>query len=395
MEEKPAELPVTPQEIQIQSPSFWGKIKVHKFKILGGILGVFVFVGAVFGAYKFGQRQVQPSGLVATPTPLPSESANLAENEGDLTANWKTYTNNGHSFAFRYPSSWNYKAVPNFPDTILFSPEEIVFAENSEGPITPVSVSIKRGVNIEKAVNTIKEAYRYKDFKERDIVVGGVNCRKISGIVTAESYITGKFNSQVFIPHNGEIINFSYTEETARVNEQIFDLMLSSFRFLDQKQVLATPTPKPVKVLSYNVPAGWQTVRDVTGAFEVGFNPADTKSETLSERSIYLYKLRPDPKYGYASFMSVRLLPYNGGSRHQFIYSQIGEKPRPDDLTPQYKEVEYVYNNHSCLFLVGISISQFPTVWGMCDAGNHQAFLITSYDPENFETTVSTIKVLK
>jgi len=229
----PEEIETKQEEVIGEQPKtgLFEKMKIHKLKILVGILGVFVFVGAVFGAYKFGQRQVQPSGLVATPTPLPSESANLAENEGDLTANWKTYTNNGHSFAFRYPSSWNYKVVPNFPDTILFSPEEIVFAENSEGPITPVSVSIKRGVNIEKAVNTIKEAYRYKDFKERDIVVGGVNCRKISGIVTAESYITGKFNSQVFIPHNGEIINFSYTEETARVNERIFDLMLSSFKF--------------------------------------------------------------------------------------------------------------------------------------------------------------------
>ncbi|MBI4999240.1 hypothetical protein HZB97_00530 [Candidatus Gottesmanbacteria bacterium] len=56
MEEKPAELPVSPQEVQIQAPSFLEKLKVHKFKILGGVLGILVLVGAVFGVYKFRQK---------------------------------------------------------------------------------------------------------------------------------------------------------------------------------------------------------------------------------------------------------------------------------------------------------------------------------------------------
>lgn len=58
MEEKPVELPVSPQEIQIQPSSFLDKLKIHKFKILVGILGVLVLAGAVFGAYKFGQRSI-------------------------------------------------------------------------------------------------------------------------------------------------------------------------------------------------------------------------------------------------------------------------------------------------------------------------------------------------
>lgn len=66
MGEKPAQLPVSEQETQIQTPSFLDKLKIHKFKILGGVLGVFVFTGAVFGAYKFGQKQTQPG---SQPTP--------------------------------------------------------------------------------------------------------------------------------------------------------------------------------------------------------------------------------------------------------------------------------------------------------------------------------------
>lgn len=72
MEEKPAELLVSEQETQIQAPSFLDKLKIHKFKILGSLLGVLVFAGAVFGAYKFGQRQTRPVSQL-TPTPLPSE----------------------------------------------------------------------------------------------------------------------------------------------------------------------------------------------------------------------------------------------------------------------------------------------------------------------------------
>ncbi|PIS13781.1 hypothetical protein COT65_02365 [Candidatus Shapirobacteria bacterium CG09_land_8_20_14_0_10_47_13] len=44
------------------------RLKTHKFKILGGLLGILVFAGAIFGAYRFGQKQVQP-GPQLTPTP--------------------------------------------------------------------------------------------------------------------------------------------------------------------------------------------------------------------------------------------------------------------------------------------------------------------------------------
>jgi len=114
MPEETPELPVSPraavrqsadsgdarQEVQIQAPSFLDKLKVHKFKILGGVLGVFVLVGAVFGAYKLGQRKVGPGpqptptpGLVATPTP-------------DLTADWKTYTNTKYGYSIKYPLTY-------------------------------------------------------------------------------------------------------------------------------------------------------------------------------------------------------------------------------------------------------------------------------------------------
>jgi hypothetical protein len=47
------------------APPRW---RENKFKILGGALGVLVFAGAVFGAYKLGQKQIYPEP-VEGPTP--------------------------------------------------------------------------------------------------------------------------------------------------------------------------------------------------------------------------------------------------------------------------------------------------------------------------------------
>lgn len=48
------------------------KLKIHKFKILGGILGILFLAGAAFGAYKLGQEQIQPG-------PQPSLAENCVE----------------------------------------------------------------------------------------------------------------------------------------------------------------------------------------------------------------------------------------------------------------------------------------------------------------------------
>ena len=54
------------------------KLLCEKFKILLGVLGVLVFAGAVFGAYKVGQRSIYPARPelsrgkpVEGPTPTP------------------------------------------------------------------------------------------------------------------------------------------------------------------------------------------------------------------------------------------------------------------------------------------------------------------------------------
>jgi hypothetical protein len=71
MPEETTQLPTIKQGTPIQTPSLIDKIKIHKFKILAGILTVLVFIGVAVGAYTLGQKQISPKSFEKpTPTPL-------------------------------------------------------------------------------------------------------------------------------------------------------------------------------------------------------------------------------------------------------------------------------------------------------------------------------------
>ena len=91
---------------------------------------------------------------------------------------------------------------------------------------------------------------------------------------------------------------------------------------------------------------------------------------------------------------SFTIKDYDGGARHTFLYAFFGGKLTNQDKFPDYKEVEYSIDGKTCLFLDGISYSQFPTVWGMCPISGSKALLITTWDRENYVKALSTIKFL-
>lgn len=82
MPENVPQLSVNPQEVQIEaSSSFWDKLKIHKFKVVGGVLGALAFTGAVFAGYQLGQwwfPSVSVTKVTSTPS-LPSPTPGLTE----------------------------------------------------------------------------------------------------------------------------------------------------------------------------------------------------------------------------------------------------------------------------------------------------------------------------
>lgn len=110
------ELLVSQQEVQIQPPNLLDKIKVHKFKILVGILAFLVALGIFLAGFMLGQRKIVVELLGPQPIsqPTPSPTVVVATPTPDPTANWKTYTNTKYGYSIKYPLT--YKKDPTLLD---------------------------------------------------------------------------------------------------------------------------------------------------------------------------------------------------------------------------------------------------------------------------------------
>jgi len=195
-------------------PRWREKIKIHKFKILGGVLGIFIFTGAVFGAYKLGQKQIQPAPqptptpvVVATPTP-------------DPTANWETYR--GKHFSFKHPRDWTDNTGPavNYPDNL-----EVIGLRISPNAVFEASYknySYEKNVQglahrkSSKLTISSREATRFE--------VTGSGEPLPSGFSIISFVVKGTGNTSYSIDFNGDRKN---------ITEELINQILSTFKFLD------------------------------------------------------------------------------------------------------------------------------------------------------------------
>lgn len=223
MPEETLELPISEQETQIEAPSFLDKLKIHKFKIFGGILGIFVFTGAVFGVYKLGQRQIrigpQPTptpGLVATPTPEP-------------TADWKT-CNSEIGFSFQYPPDWQIQLLST---TIMVSPP---------GQFLPVMQIFQLDTNPSFKENF--ESNEIFDVVSKPIVISGLQAVEYTQTYKqALPHIKiGQTSVIDVVEYKGQPVVLELVDAQYK---DIFNLMLSTFKFLPSTGSTGSPPAGP------------------------------------------------------------------------------------------------------------------------------------------------------
>jgi len=357
--------------------------------MVGGfvVLCVGFVSGFVAGKTLYAPKSTLSPAPIAYSSPFPTP---------DPTTGWKTFLNGNYKYEFKYPQDW--PDIPliasNQKDGFQFA-GQTVYASRNFPKVQPPQLQIevfKSERELSSDELEEKESCGSPVFTISKRTVGGVPAiigKRLASRDPGAPYYTG-LHYCVRAYQSGFIYSLLW-EEGSDKDSGVFDKILGTFRFLDTVVPSSVPNVKNIKVLKYNLQSDWKTVQDKTGALEVGYDPSISKvSEPAVENSISIYKTNRI----LGSFMTVRLLPYDGGSRHEFLYVQIGEKPVKEDLLPSYHEQEYTYTGRSCLFLIGITISQFPTTWGMCDAGGGKAFLITSYDDGDFEKTAQTIRLL-
>ncbi|MDO8610174.1 MAG: hypothetical protein Q7R95_06490, partial [bacterium] len=231
--------------------------------------------------------------------------------------------------------------------------------------------SLSEYINSEK-----KETIDASFFSESNTNIAGYSAKKI--IWNDTNY--GKSIIYYFLTQDNKVKIIKYNEITTRQSE--FNQILSTFKFTESKAV---------KSIKYNLPENWLSVRDNSQLFEVGYNPLiqDIKMTTLG---IEFKDKISNPSQVISNLASYQIVDYNNGSRHTFLYSYFGGKLTNQDKFPDYKEIEYQIDGKTCLFLDGISYSQFPTVWGVCPISSSKALLITTWDRENYSKNLSILK---
>ncbi len=260
--EKTPQLPVSEQEVQIQAPSFREKIQAQKKKILIGLgvfFGILILVGAVFGIYKYAQNQIpfepagEPTPEVATPTP-------------DPTAEWQTYVNEEYGYSIKYPQEVTV-TTDDVQDLVSFKfPEEgkwvadlsVRHYQNPEG-LNPQAF-------YQKSFNEGKLEAEKKNWPPppEPLKSETIKIDNLEGFQVRNSAYEA-YQRTTYLGQGETMVAISFYDENPNDPAQekhlaSFNLMLSTFKFLDQNQTDET--------------ANWETFSDEKYGFAIKY-PSD------------------------------------------------------------------------------------------------------------------------
>ena len=305
MEEKPE---VQPKEIVEEQPKtgFLDKLKIHKFKILGGVLGILVVAGVAFGAYQLGQRRIQPQ-------PSPSPEAVVSPTP-DPTADWLIYTNTEYGYSIKYPKDWNTSEPEEGPEEgkrINFHPWQERSLDKVDYQISIIINEADSEITLSSWLDQKIESYpsEVKELITRErIVLNNLEGEK----VLEEPSQAGVYN--IYTKKGSYVYNFMLAPYSPQNLPQLlpesldyFNLMLSTFRFLeipetqdwltyrseDYKFSFSYPNNYRLKTLSpldesyfinNPIPARFELVQNVY--LNVGQYPAITLNVVATEKMI-------------------------------------------------------------------------------------------------------------
>lgn len=215
----------------------WLKITVFSF------VGLILLFGAAYGGYWYGVQQSRveapklaiPTPILAplpTPTPTPH-----------LTTDWKTYTNTEYGYSIKYPKDWKFETntVPELGFYVTFS--KINRDGTDRIPSSNISVLIvhnPRELSLEEWLlektefmpgsgkEVRKDIYKLSyDGSPSTIYVDGTKAYK---------WLSKAGNRQVVFERDRTIYSVGTLLQNRKFEEEtkdIFDLILSTFKFLD------------------------------------------------------------------------------------------------------------------------------------------------------------------
>jgi hypothetical protein len=252
-------------EIQSQPEKPW--LKIALFSVLGLVLvGIIALATTQISKKQAPQITIQP---VPTFTPIATPTLNL-----DSTANWKTYTNTKYGYSIRYPDDLLY---PQFAPGVDIRPDSVAVSfilvkyknqqrgrQSQQQPQIGIEVFPDEGLlfgewwdkhSTDKLFtydNTFDNAIHYFGVKDIGQAHNGLEWWTFS------SEWEGIEKNNKMINRNGNIYDLYYKNALGEDLKPIFNLVLSTFKFLDQSQADADEV------------AGWKTYIGVTSILNNG-----------------------------------------------------------------------------------------------------------------------------
>lgn len=237
-----------PEQFQQPSQDKWWKI---------GFLATLLLFLATAGAFGFHilktrqKESPQPTRfpapvptLTPVPTPTPTLPVISPAPTLDPTANWKTYENTKLGFSFKYPNSY-FRYLKEFVDIgVYLAPSEgSGEAKGTPLTLTPedvwLNISVSSGANlasIEAYIETMKQQGDkfYLGAQKTKLLIGGISGYKLT--------LDQPYGPQGVVGHQGlvkrgdviyTIALTAYKRDALLEKEDLFNLMLSTFQFLE------------------------------------------------------------------------------------------------------------------------------------------------------------------
>lgn len=192
--------------------------KTWRSRVIPVLLFILVILLVAVG-YLFYQNQSlkkELSKFLPTPTPTTQESS-VPSN--DSTSNWKTYINKQYNYSFQYPKTYIINEI----------------GSNSSTNLSVVNTCIANESNICNDPESIGFVVKSQNFKPQlDDEYTYIKIDNIKSIKSFSQYWGGDWIN-VYIPKDKSYISVG----TDKINEKVFDQILSKFKFLDDDQQTA------------------------------------------------------------------------------------------------------------------------------------------------------------